>query len=147
MKRILFINKKLIFIEFIVYLLFSSVFFKIGYFDINNAFIKFRLFSIYDLKCVFLAKHQTGQLKEYVYPSASITAYTNSNLTIPIRAEILMQSQEANTFEDIILSHDEVAVSRNISVKLNIGLNDFLFIDTGYKNISKYVVSHIIDYS
>jgi hypothetical protein len=94
-----------------------------------------------------LAKHQTRQLKEYIYPGTSITAYTNSNLVAPIKAEILMQLHETNGFENIILAPNEVAVSRNISIKLNIGLNDSLLIDTGYKNMDKYVISHIIDYS
>jgi hypothetical protein len=58
-----------------------------------------------------------------------------------------MQPREANTFENITLAQNAVAVSKNISIKLNIGLNDYLFIDTSYKNIDKYVVSHIIDYS
>jgi len=145
MNTVLFINKKLICFEFIVRLLFSIIFFWFCFFSINNIFNKLDMLSINNLNCIFLSRYQTGQLKEYIYPGNSIEVLTSPDSRVPVRSEIFMQTQLRNGFEDIILSEKEVAISRNISSLINMEAGDFLYIDTGYKEIDRYVISHIFD--
>jgi hypothetical protein len=103
------------------------------------------MLSINNLNCIFLSRYQTGHLKEYIYPGNSIEVLNSPNSHVPVRSEIFMQTRLRNGFEDIILNEKEVAISRNISSLINMKAGDFLYIDTGYKEIDKYVISHIID--
>jgi len=147
MNAILFINKRLICIEFFARLILSIIFFKYFFFDINNIFNKLDMFSINNLNCIFLSRYQTGRLKEYIYPGNSIEISTSPDSRESIRSEIFMQTKLQNGFEDIKLNEKEAAISRNISSIINMKAGDFLYVDAGYREIDKYVISRIFEAS
>ena len=145
MNSLLFINKRLICIEFLARLTLSIIFFKSCFFNINNIFNKFDMLSVNNINCVFLSRYQTGLVKEYIYPGSGIEVLTSFDSQTPVRSEIFMQTKLRNGFEDIVLNENEAAISGNISSLINRKAGDFLYIDAGYKKIDKYVISHVFE--
>ena len=145
MNALLFINKRLICVEFFARLALSMIFFNIFYFNINNIFNKLDMLSVNNLNCIFLSRYQTGRLKEYIYTGNSVEILTSPDSRAPVKSEILMQTKLRNGFEDIILSEKEAAISGNISSLINMKTGDSLYIDAGYKEIDRYVISRVFN--
>ena len=140
-------NKKSLAFNFIIFFLCGIIFFSISYFSISNIYNKLDLLKLKNTKTIFLSKYQLLKWHEYIYPGNSIKFSKIDNPQNPLRLEIIMQTVNANGFEEYLLGESEMVISKNAARELNIGIGDFLIGDLSYLNTGKkYRISGILDY-